>query len=56
MNTPVVAAALLLLASIGTSDTLLACGEKFLMGSRSTRFQRPPSANPRRFSFTQILR
>ena len=41
MNTPVVAAALLLLASIGTSDTLLACGEKFLMGSRGTRFHRP---------------
>ena len=41
MNTPVVVAALLLLASIGTSDTLLACGEKFLMGSRGTRFQRP---------------
>ena len=41
MNIPVVAAALLLLASIGTSDTLLACGEKFLMGSRGTRFQRP---------------
>jgi len=41
MNTPVVAAALLLVASIGTSDTLLACGEKFLMGSRGTRFHRP---------------
>ena len=41
MNTPVVVAALLLLASIGTSDTLLACGEKFLMGSRGTRFHRP---------------
>jgi hypothetical protein len=40
MKTPV-AAALLLLAIAGTSDTLLACGEKFLMGSRSTRFQRP---------------
>jgi hypothetical protein len=43
MKTPVVAAALLLLAIAGTSDTLLACGEKFLMGSRSTRFQRPSS-------------
>ena len=43
MNTPVVAAALVLLASIGTSDTLLACGEKFLMGSRGTRFHRPAS-------------
>jgi hypothetical protein len=41
MNTPVVAAALVLLVSVGTSDTLLACGEKFLMGSRGTRFQRP---------------
>jgi CheY-like chemotaxis protein len=41
MNTPVVAAALLLLASMGTNDPLLACGEKFLMGSRGTRFERP---------------
>ena len=41
MKTPVVAASLLVLAIAGTSDTLLACGEKFLMGSRSTRFQRP---------------
>ena len=57
MKTRVVAAALLLLAGTGTSDPLLACGEKFLMGSRGTRFQRPrPLANPRRFSFTQILR
>ena len=40
MKTPVVAASLLVLAIAGT-DTLLACGEKFLMGSRSTRFQRP---------------
>jgi hypothetical protein len=44
MNTPVVAAALLVLASIGTSETLLACGEKFLMGSRGTRFGRPAAA------------
>lgn len=39
MNTRVIAAALLFLA--GGSDPLRACGEKFLMGSRGTRFQRP---------------
>jgi len=33
--------AVALLGSITTSDSLLACGEKFLMRSRGTRFQRP---------------
>ena len=41
MKTPVVAAALLLLAGTSVSQPLLACGEKFLMGSRGTRFHRP---------------
>ncbi len=41
MNTRVIAAALLLLAGTGSGDPLLACGEKFLMGSRGTRFNRP---------------
>ena len=41
MKTRVVAAALLLLAGTGASEPLLACGEKFLMGSRGSRFQRP---------------
>jgi hypothetical protein len=44
MTTRAIAAALLLLAAIGSSDTLLACGEKFLMGSRGTRFNRPAHA------------
>jgi hypothetical protein len=41
MKTRVVAAALLVLAGTGPSQPLLACGEKFLMGSRGSRFQRP---------------
>lgn len=41
MKTRVVAAALLLFAGTGASQPLLACGEKFLMGSRGSRFQRP---------------
>jgi hypothetical protein len=41
MNARVIAAALLLVAGSSTSDSLLACGEKFLMGSRGTRFHRP---------------
>ena len=44
MKTRFVAAALLLLAGIGSSQPLLACGEKFLMGSRGTRFQRAAPA------------
>jgi len=44
MNTRIIAAALLLLASTGSSDPLLACGEKWLMGSRGTRFHRPAPA------------
>jgi hypothetical protein len=47
MKTRVVAAALLLLAGTGNSQPLLACGEKFLMGSRGTRFQRAaPARSP----------
>lgn len=41
MTTRVVATALLLFTGIGASEPLLACGEKFLMGSRGSRFQRP---------------
>ena len=41
MNTRVIAAAVLLVALGSSSDPLRACGEKFLMGSRGTRFQRP---------------
>ena len=41
MKIRVVAAALLLFAGTGASQPLLACGEKFLMGSRGSRFQRP---------------
>ena len=44
MKTRVIGAALLLLAGTGSGDPLLACGEKFLMGSRGTRFQ--PSCAP----------
>jgi hypothetical protein len=43
MNARVIAS-LLLLAGTGSSDPLLACGEKFLMGSRGTRFHRPAPA------------
>ena len=38
------AAAVVLLGSITMSDPLLACGEKFLMRSRPTRFQRAAPA------------
>jgi hypothetical protein len=41
MNGRFIAAALLLFVGTGSGDPLLACGEKFLMGSRGTRFQRP---------------
>jgi len=34
----------LLVALIGAGEPLFACGEKFRMASRSTRFQRPPVA------------
>ena len=34
----------LLLGVIGTSEPLLACGEKFRMANRLTRFQQPPRA------------
>jgi hypothetical protein len=37
-------AAVVLLGCITTSEPLLACGEKFLMRSRGTRFQRPAPA------------
>lgn len=40
MKTRIVAA-LLVLAGPALCDPLLACGEKFLMGSRGTRFHRP---------------
>jgi DNA-binding NtrC family response regulator len=40
MNTRLVASAVLLLVGIGVAEPVLACGEKFLMRSRGTRFQR----------------
>lgn len=36
--------AILLLGLIGAGEPLLACGEKFRMASRLTRFQQPPRA------------
>jgi hypothetical protein len=44
MNTRLVAAAALLLCGVGLSEPMLACGEKFLMRSRGTRFQRAAPA------------
>ena len=47
MRTRLVAAAILLLGGIGVTEPLLACGEKFLMRGRGTRFQRAaPSRRP----------
>jgi hypothetical protein len=40
MNARLVAAVALVLTGVGLSDPLLACGEKFLMRTRGTRFQR----------------
>ena len=37
-------AGLVLLAGLGSSDLLLACGDKFLVSSRGTRYQRAPVA------------
>lgn len=44
MNTRLVAAMVLLVGGIGASEPLLACGEKFLMRNRGTRFQRAAPA------------
>jgi CheY-like chemotaxis protein len=44
MKTRLVAAGLLMLAGIGAGDGLLACGDKFLVLSRGTRFQRATTA------------
>jgi hypothetical protein len=44
MYTRLVAAAALLLCGVGLSEPLLACGEKFLMRTRGTRFQRAAPA------------
>ncbi len=44
MNTRLVAAVVLLLGSVAVSQPLMACGEKFLMRSRGTRFQRAAPA------------
>jgi CheY-like chemotaxis protein len=44
MNTRLVAAIVLLVGGIGMTEPLLACGEKFLMRSRGTRFQRATPA------------
>lgn len=40
MNTRLVAVIVLLVGGIGVAEPLLACGEKFLMRNRGTRFQR----------------
>jgi hypothetical protein len=42
MKTRLVAAMLVLVGGIAVGEPLLACGEKFLMRSRGTRFQRAP--------------
>jgi len=44
MKTRLVAVTVLLFCAIGQGGPLLACGEKFLMRSRGTRFQRAPLA------------
>jgi CheY-like chemotaxis protein len=44
MNARILAATLLLLVGTSSGDPLRACGEKFLMGSRGTRFSRPAAA------------
>jgi hypothetical protein len=44
MNTRLVAAVVLLLGGVVISEPLMACGEKFLMRSRGTRFQRAAPA------------
>ena len=44
MKTRLVAAAVLLLGAVGVTEPLLACGEKFLMRNRGTRFQRAAPA------------
>ena len=44
MSTRLVAAVALLLCGAGLSEPLLACGEKFLMRTRGTRFQRAAPA------------
>ena len=44
MNTRLVAAFVLLVGGIGMTEPLLACGEKFLMRNRGTRFQRATPA------------
>lgn len=41
MKIRIIGATLLLLAGTGSIDPLVACGEKWLMGSRGTRFSRP---------------
>jgi DNA-binding NtrC family response regulator len=44
MNSRLIAAVALALGAVGLSDPLLACGEKFLMRTRGTRFQRAAPA------------
>lgn len=46
MKTGVIAAGLLVLAGTGVGGDLLACGDKFLVLSRGTRFQRAATARP----------
>ena len=42
MQMRLVAASLLILSGLGTTAAPLACGDKFLLPSRGTRFQQPP--------------
>ena len=44
MNARLMAAVALVLVGVGLSEPLLACGEKFLMRTRGTRFQRAAPA------------
>lgn len=46
MNTRWIAVGLLVLAGTGAGGRLLACGDKFLVRSRGTRFQRAATARP----------
>jgi len=44
MTTRLRVGALIFVLGIGTTGDLLACGDKFLLGSRGTRYQRPKNA------------
>jgi hypothetical protein len=46
MTIRLLAAAVVLLSSIGATESLLACGEKFLNSAKMTSFERAPFARP----------